>query len=198
MAQSQRKTSRRRPRQARSRNTVDVLLEAAARVFRRQGWRATTNRIAAEAGVSVGSLYEYFPNKQALLAGLAERHLAVAEQSIAAALSEAQSLRALLGALQAAVVESQRYPSQALALVTGSARGELAARAAALRERVLHALEVQLLGQGQAPSTAADRARAVFGVIGELTAQLGWTEPDRATELGRELLEMAAAHAERA
>jgi AcrR family transcriptional regulator len=197
MARSQPKTSRRQPRQARSRNTVEVLLEAAARVFRREGWRATTNRIAAEAGVSVGSLYEYFPDKQALLAGLAERHLAVAERSIAAALSGAQSMRALLGALQAAVVESQRYPSQALQLVTGSARGQLAARAAALRERVLRALELQLLAQGLAPSTATDRARVVFGVIGELTAQLGWTEPDRAAELGRELLEMAAAHAER-
>ena len=62
---------------------------------------------------------------------------------------------------------------------------------------MLRALEVQLLARGLAPSTAADRARAVFEVIGELTAQLGWTEPDRAAELGRELLEMATAHAER-
>jgi AcrR family transcriptional regulator len=197
MAPSQPKTSRRRPRQTRSRNTVDVLLEAAARVFRRDGWHATTNRIAAEAGVSIGSLYEYFPDKQALLVGLAERHLAVAEQKIATALCKPQSLRALLSALQAAVVESQRYPSQALELVAGSARGELAARATALRKDVLRALEVQLVAHGHAPGAAAARARAVFGVIGELTAQLGWIEPERATELGRELLEMAAAHAER-
>lgn len=194
MARAQPKTGRRQPRQARSLDTVEVLLEAAARVFRRQGWRATTNRIAAEAGVSVGSLYEYFPNKQALLAALAERHLAVAERAIAAALSDAQSLRALLAALQGAIVASQRYPSQALELVTGGARADLAARSSALRARVLGALRAQLVAGGCAPATAEARARAVFGVIGELTAQLGWQEPERAAELQRELLEMAVAH----
>ena len=198
MARVQRKTSRRQPRQARSRDTVDVLLEAAARVFRREGWRATTNRIAAEAGVSVGSLYEYFPNKQALLTALAERHLVVAERGVGAALDEAPSLHALLEALQAAVVESQRYPSQALELVTGGARRELAARARALRERVLEALRTRLLEHGCTPGSATPRARVLFGVLGELTAQLGWTEPEQAAELRRELLEMAVAHAQRA
>jgi len=198
MARAQRKISRRQPRQARSRDTVDALLEAAARVFRREGWRATTNRIAAEAGVSVGSLYEYFPNKQALLTALAERHLIVAERGVAAALDETQSLRALLGALQAAVVESQRYPSQALELVTGGARRELATRARALRERVLEALRARLLERGCTPGSATPRARVLFAVLGELTAQLGWTEPEQAAELRRELLEMAVAHAQRA
>jgi AcrR family transcriptional regulator len=147
--------------------------------------------------VSVGSLYEYFPDKQALLAALAERHLAVAEREIAAALNQAHSPRALLGALQAAIVESQRYPSQALELVTGGARSELTARARRLRELVIEALREQLLARGCTPERAAPRARAVFGVIGELTAQLGWTEPERAAELRRELLEMAVAHAQR-
>jgi AcrR family transcriptional regulator len=197
MASGQPKTRRRQPRQARSRDTVEVLLEAAARVFRRDGWRATTNRIATEAGVSVGSLYEYFPDKQALLAALAERHLAVAERGIAATLSEVQSLRALLAALQAAIVESQRYPSQALELVTGGARSELAARARALRARVLEALRERLLERGCTPQQAGPRARAVFGVIGELTAQLGWTEPEQAVALQKELLDMAVTHAER-
>lgn len=198
MARAQPETSRRKPRQARSRDTVEVLLEAAARVFRRDGWRATTNRIASEAGVSVGSLYEYFPNKQALLAALAERHLAVAEQGIAAALSGAHSLPELLAALQAAIVESQRYPSQALELITGGGRGELTARARALRECVLETLRKQLVERGCTPDRATARARALFGVIGELTAQLGWTEPERAVALQQELLAMAVAHAQRA
>jgi AcrR family transcriptional regulator len=47
---------------------VETILNAAARVFVKEGYaRATTNRIAAAAGVSVGSLYQYFPNKQAVL-----------------------------------------------------------------------------------------------------------------------------------
>lgn len=59
-----------------------MILEAAAQVFRREGLDATTNRIAERAGVSIGSLYQYFPNKQALLYGLAEQHLGHAEQRV--------------------------------------------------------------------------------------------------------------------
>jgi AcrR family transcriptional regulator len=51
-------------------------LEAAAQMFGREGIAATTNRIAERAGVSIGTLYQYFPNKEALLRTLAERHVA--------------------------------------------------------------------------------------------------------------------------
>ena len=67
---------RKRPRQARSRLTVEAILDAAARVFERHGYAAgTTNRIAERAGVSIGSLYQYYPNKDAILVALVERHL---------------------------------------------------------------------------------------------------------------------------
>jgi AcrR family transcriptional regulator len=69
---------RKKPRQRRSRETVAVLLEAAAQVFTREGFAATTNRIAERAGVSIGTLYQYFPNKESLLYALAERHVAEA------------------------------------------------------------------------------------------------------------------------
>lgn len=65
---------RKAPVQKRSQVTVDAIIEAAARIFVREGYpNATTNRIAELAGVSVGSLYEYFPNKASLLAALVER-----------------------------------------------------------------------------------------------------------------------------
>ncbi len=62
--------------QARSRATVTAILEAATRVFAARGYAAaTTNHIADRAGVSVGSLYEYFPSKDAILVALTEAHL---------------------------------------------------------------------------------------------------------------------------
>jgi AcrR family transcriptional regulator len=67
---------RRRPRQERARATVEAILEAAAEVIAHEGYAVmTTNRVAARAGVSIGSLYQYFPNKQAILVALLEDHL---------------------------------------------------------------------------------------------------------------------------
>jgi len=61
--------------QARSRATVDALVEATARILVREGFEKTsTNRIAEIAGVSVGSLYQYFPSKEALVAAVIDRH----------------------------------------------------------------------------------------------------------------------------
>ncbi|ANY07325.1 hypothetical protein AFB00_14690 [Pseudonocardia sp. HH130630-07] len=55
---------------------MEIILTAAAQIFRREGMSATTNRIAERAGVSVGSVYQYFPDKRALLDALVARHVA--------------------------------------------------------------------------------------------------------------------------
>ncbi|HZP06423.1 MAG TPA: TetR/AcrR family transcriptional regulator [Terracidiphilus sp.] len=61
--------------QERSRQTVDAILEATTRVLIKEGYdRTSTNKIAAVAGVSIGSLYQYFPSKEALVAAVSERH----------------------------------------------------------------------------------------------------------------------------
>jgi len=61
--------------QERSRATVDALIEATARILVREGFaKASTNRIAQQAGVSVGSLYQYYPSKEALVAAVIDRH----------------------------------------------------------------------------------------------------------------------------
>jgi AcrR family transcriptional regulator len=66
---------RKEPRQERARATVDAILGATARILVKEGYdRASTNRIALEAGVSVGSLYQYFPSKESLVAALIEKH----------------------------------------------------------------------------------------------------------------------------
>src|SRR5215469_3008080 len=62
--------------QERSRLTVDAIVEATARVLVKEGYdRASTNRIAEVAGVSIGSLYQYFPSKEALVAAVIDRHM---------------------------------------------------------------------------------------------------------------------------
>ncbi len=75
MSEITRLEPRKQPRQRRSRETVDAILGATARVLVEEGYEnASTNRIAEVAGVSVGSLYQYFPNKQALVAALIHEH----------------------------------------------------------------------------------------------------------------------------
>lgn len=66
---------RRTPRQARSQRTVDAIVFAASQILRSEGVGAiTTDRVARAAGVSIGSLYQYFANKEAILAELRARH----------------------------------------------------------------------------------------------------------------------------
>ena len=91
--------------------TVDALIEATARILVREGFdKASTNRIAEEAGVSVGSLYQYFPSKEALVVAVIERHkrdiFDVVRRAIAQA--AAQPLRQAMRMLVAAAVEAHR------------------------------------------------------------------------------------------
>ena len=75
MARKLRTNPRKSASQERSRATVDALLEATARVLLKEGYdRASINRIAEVAGVSIGSLYQYFPSKEALVAAVIDRH----------------------------------------------------------------------------------------------------------------------------
>lgn len=85
---------RKQPRQARSRDTVETILRAAAQVFASRGYAAaTTNHIAARAGVSIGSLYEYFPGKDALLVALTDAHIAEGEAILTAVWDDVHSSR---------------------------------------------------------------------------------------------------------
>ncbi len=75
MARKLQTSPRKSASQERSRSTVDALLVATARILVKEGYdRASTNRIAEVAGVSIGSLYQYFPNKEALVAAVIDRH----------------------------------------------------------------------------------------------------------------------------
>src|SRR5215471_21720441 len=78
---------RRIPRQARAEETVAAILEGAAQVLEAGGLAAlTTNAVADRAGVSIGTLYQYFADKQALLRALGEREMRTALADIATAM----------------------------------------------------------------------------------------------------------------
>jgi AcrR family transcriptional regulator len=114
-------TPRKRPVQDRSRDTVTAILAATIRVLAEDGRALTTTRVAEVAGVSVGTLYQYFPNRQALITGVLADHLEAAivaveqtaEQVRDRPLAEATEriVRAFLAA-KAARVETSRLLNQ--------------------------------------------------------------------------------------
>jgi AcrR family transcriptional regulator len=106
---------RRIPRQARAEETVAAILEGAAQVLEAGGLAAfTTNAAAERAGVSIGTLYQYFSNKQALLRALAEREMRTTLAAVATALrgdpdaTPAERVRAMVRAIVNAFHGRQR------------------------------------------------------------------------------------------
>jgi AcrR family transcriptional regulator len=91
MPQPDRHSPRKAPRQGRAVATVDAIIEAAARIIEADGLDAlTTNRIAEKAGVGIGSLYQYFPAREAILAALIARENASFAATMLATLEATQ------------------------------------------------------------------------------------------------------------
>lgn len=110
MTPPHRSQARKSPRQQRSRDTVARILASAAHLFDTNGYNATTtNHVAELAGVSIGSLYQYFPNKDALVVALADQHLSEAASVMAERLGELRSrqpaIPEIVHSLVAATVE---------------------------------------------------------------------------------------------
>jgi AcrR family transcriptional regulator len=185
--------ARKRPTQERSRRTVEWILTAAARIFRAEGFDATTNRVARAAGVSIGTLYEYFPNKESLLVALAERHVSEAERGVGEALAEETSPRELVRALYEAILASHRYPSQAIEQIADEPQQELRKRVATLRTRILRELQSRARTAGHRDH--AQCAEAIFTVACELPIRASYEK--RASTFAEHLLEMATRYLER-
>lgn len=132
---------RRRPRQQRSRITVGFIVEAAAQVFGEQGYAGTTTNLVAErAGVSIGTLYQYFPNKDALLLELAQLHVRETADGLRQVAADLRSTRPtlpeLVQRLVQTVVAHNASPVHAVVFHEAPRTPELAALLAALHDEV--------------------------------------------------------------
>lgn len=116
---------RKQPVQARSADTVDAILDATLQVLTRVGKeRLTTTRVAARAGVSVGTLYQYFPNKVALLQACLRRHMQEVIAAVEAACADRQGVDALYMAdaiIEAYLMAKLQHMQHSVALYSISA-----------------------------------------------------------------------------
>jgi AcrR family transcriptional regulator len=162
---------RKRPAQRRSRQTVEVLLEAAAQILEAGGLAAfNTNALAARAGVSVGSIYQYFPGKDAVMVALIRREAARFEAELARALDEAgeQPLDLAVARLVAVGVAHQtRRPNLARILDLEERRLGVGAEADAATRAAVDRLAAFLRARGipDPDTAAADLLNLARGMI---------------------------------
>lgn len=178
------------PRQERSRRRVSALLDAAQDEFAERGFiAATTSGIADRAGVPIGSLYQWFPNKEALLYGLADRHLTEGAARMLDALSRAEAAPDLRTSVrtvvQDAVAINASSPELHRLLYHEAPRSaELRRRIAVLEGLLVNWVTGELGRRGVkhgAPSTEL-RARILVLTIDRLVHELAICPPRGATQ----------------
>lgn len=175
--------ARKSPVQARSAVTVETLHVATIQVLTREGLsRCTTTRIAERAGASVGSLYQYYPNRDALLAAVLEKHL----EGVAAAVERAcqehrgKPLAEMASAFVLAFLDAKlRDPEEARALYAVAEERGGAALAARMRARIAAAAAAML---ASAPDARFDdpvlvATIALGALIGPIQAVLTGNAP---------------------
>lgn len=168
---------RKQPIQDRSARTVEAIVEAAIRILRRGGWaHLTTTRVAERAGVSVGSLYQYFPNREAIAVEIVrQRTRGFLEAAIAVDLSGTADLAEAAHRTMSAFLAEKRR-SLDLSLALKDALPEVQGRQVILEEarRYVPALQARLAAAaGAAPDTLrlALAIAAVEGAVWEAVAQ---------------------------
>jgi AcrR family transcriptional regulator len=155
---------RKPPTQSRAAETVNAVLEAAARILERDGFEGyTTNAIAERAGVSIGSLYQYFPGKDAITVALIESECA----RLLADVSEAESLVGYRDAIDhlisAAVAHQMRRPRLARLLDLEESRLPIGSRIRQANDAIGGAL-LRVVSRPDFPYTG-DRKEAVLDLF---------------------------------
>ncbi|MGW6036057.1 TetR/AcrR family transcriptional regulator [Gordonia terrae] len=189
---------RKRPRQQRSSFTVETILEATTQLLDTEGAEVTTNRIAEKAGVSVGSIYQYFGDKQAIFDELARRHLDDADRAMTAVLDDnpvgsspwPEVLRAVI---EVAVRENSTHGRAHGRLRELADPARLAAGYTALVDTLIARLTAYLVADGWTVESAAVDLRLAFAAVDAQVHQLAGTELT-----GDELTDRVSAYTEAA
>ena len=178
------------PAQARSKVTVGAILEASARIILKDGLPGlTTNRIADMAGVSVGTLYGYFPNKSAIIVALGRQILEQDEAAIRAALNADEAgfhdTSAKHRVVIALITRHRTDPALRRIVMAQHVGLGLGGEHADRAQVVMREVALRLTEYSQAPSDPSQIfivTRAILGVCRALT------EEDDATVLDSEVL----------
>ncbi len=177
----QRARPRKTPKQARSRATVDAIVEAAARILEAQGGEGfSTNAVAERAGVSIGSLYQYFPTKDALIGALIVRETAQLVEDAEAALRQPMADAGLSALIRACVAHQLRRPVLARVLDFEEARLPEDIDVQRIKTR-FHAFVLELLSRPDSPrqpekEAAARDVTAIIKGIVDAAGERGETE----------------------
>lgn len=151
------------PRQDRARYKVELILEAAMRLLDKGGLAAlTTNAMAQTAGVSIGTLYQYFANKEAVLDALADRHMGEMSAGVVAALSDPAEMapQERIGRVIRAVMASYGGRTQVHRLVMEHSLSRGGGRLTPLLERLVALLSADGARDGDGAVVALSRADA--------------------------------------
>ncbi|UCZ92024.1 TetR/AcrR family transcriptional regulator [Gordonia sp. WA4-43] len=168
---------RKKPRQQRSSFTVDTILEAATQLLGTEGAEMTTNRIAEKAGVSVGSIYQYFGDKQAIFDELALRHLDAAAGAMTAVLDDHPPgscpwPEVLHAVIEVAVRENSTHGRAHGRLRELADPTRLATEYTTLIDSLIDRLSAHLVADGWTAQSAAADLRLAFAAVDAQIHQL--------------------------
>ncbi|PZU20842.1 MAG: TetR/AcrR family transcriptional regulator [Shinella sp.] len=172
---------RKQPRQARSSATVETILEASARILETRGLAAfTTNAVAERAGVSVGSLYQYFPTKEAILTWLIrrKREALIAALESERARADHRGLKCMVdGFVHAALVHQLERPGLSRSLEYAEATLPINAETEVLKRSIIVIVAEALSMHGIAePQTSARDLAALTRGMADAGGLFGETD----------------------
>src|SRR5262245_8540947 len=171
------KLIRRKPTQARGQLRVDEILDAAERLTRTTSWdNLSTNHIAKEAGAPIGSLYQFFANKQAIAHALVERYIAGIEEAFAGlpqnieTMTPAELVNAIFDSL---LVVTQKHDGLHAMLMGASDESEIGKISAPIRNLLRSNIERMLAAR--APWMSAEE-RKVHALVSHVSSRAIFTQ----------------------